>query len=61
MFIVQKLRHYMKAHMVWVISKVDPIKWAVILEPYDLVYVPQKCCKGQALVDFLVDHPIPDE
>jgi len=54
MFAVQKLRHYMPAHTVRVISKADPIKyilsrsvlserlakWAVILKQYDLVYVP---------------------
>ena len=58
MFSVQKLRHYMQAHTVWVISKADLIKyilsrpvlsgrlsgqlakWAVILEQYDLVYLP---------------------
>jgi len=53
MFAVQKLRHYMQAHTVYVISKVDPIKyilsrpvlhgrltkWAIILEQYDLVHV----------------------
>jgi len=72
---VQKLRHYMQAHTVRVISKADPIKyilsrpvlsgrlakWAVIFEQYDLVYVPQKAVKGKALVDFLADHTIPDE
>jgi len=60
MFIVQKLRHYVQAHTVWVISKADPIryilsrpvlsghlaKWAVILEQYDLIYVPQEAVKG---------------
>jgi len=54
MFTVQKLRHYMQAHTVRVISKADLIKyilsrpvlsgrlamWVVILEQYDLVYVP---------------------
>ena len=34
-------------------------KWAVILQQYDIVYVPQKAIKGQALADFLADHPIP--
>jgi len=75
MFAVQKLRHYMQAHTVRVISKADPIKyilsrvvlsrhlakWATILGQYDLVYVPQKAVKGQALADFLVDYSIPDE
>jgi len=53
MFVVQKLRHYMQAHIMYVISKVDPTKyimskpvlhgrlakWAVILKQYDLVLV----------------------
>ena len=57
------------------ISKADPIKYilsrpilngrlakyAVILKQYNLVYVPQKAVKGQALADFLADHPIPDD
>jgi len=57
-----------------VISKADPItyilsrpilngrlaKWAVILKQYDLVYYPQRAVKGQALADFLADHPILD-
>ena len=65
----------MQAHMVQVISKADPIKyilsrpvlsgrlakWVVILEQYYLVYVTQKAVKGQALANFLADHPIPDE
>ena len=75
MFAVKKLRHYMQAHTVQVISKADLIKyilsrpvlsgrlakWVVILEQYDLVYVPQKAVKGQTLADFLADHPIADE
>jgi len=53
MFAVQKLRDYMQAHTVYVISKADLIKyilsrpvlygrlakWVVILEQYDLVHV----------------------
>jgi len=30
------------------------------LKAVDLVYVPQRAVKGQALADFLVYHPIPD-
>ena len=33
-------------------------RWAVLLQQYDLAYVPQKAVKGQALADFLADHPI---
>ncbi|XP_074298577.1 uncharacterized protein LOC141629485 [Silene latifolia] len=72
-FAIQKLRHYMQAHTVHVISKDDSIKyilsrpilsgrlakWAVLLKLYDLVHVPQKAIKGQSLADFLADHPVP--
>ncbi|KAA0049832.1 uncharacterized protein E5676_scaffold118G00400 [Cucumis melo var. makuwa] len=36
-------------------------KWAVLLQQYDIVYISQKAIKGQALVDFLADHPIPSD
>lgn len=32
-------------------------KWSTALIEFDLVYMPQKAIKGQALADFLVDHP----
>ncbi|CAM8911187.1 unnamed protein product [Rhodiola kirilowii] len=74
-FAVQKLRHYMQAHTVHVVSKADPIKyilskpvlsgrlakWAMLLKQYDLVFVPQKATKGQAIADFFADHPVPAE
>jgi len=64
----------MQAYTVQVISKVDPIKyilsrpilngrlakWAVIVKQYDLIYVPQRVVKGQAMADYLAKHPIPD-
>ncbi|XP_074266119.1 uncharacterized protein LOC141588585 [Silene latifolia] len=70
-FAIQKLRHYMQAHTIHVVSKADPIKyilsrpvlsgrlakWAMLLKQYDLVFVPQKVVKGQAIADFFVDHP----
>ena len=62
----------MQAYMVHLIVKADPIKYvlsmpvisgciargAVLLQQYDLAYVPQKAVKGQALAYFLADHPI---
>ena len=74
-FAKDKLEHYMQAYTVRLIAKSDPIKyvlsrpvvsgriarWAVLLQQYYLAYVPQKAVKGQALVDFLADHPIPFE
>ncbi|CAM8987939.1 unnamed protein product [Rhodiola kirilowii] len=74
-FAVQKLRHYMQAHTVHVVSKADPIKyilsrpvlsgrlakWAMLLKQYDLVFVPQRATKGQAIADFFADHPVSAE
>ncbi|KAL4028108.1 hypothetical protein IC575_011301 [Cucumis melo] len=71
-FAIDKLRHYMQAFTVHLVAKADPIKyvlsrpiisgrlakWAVILQQYDIVYISQKAIKGQALADFLANHPI---
>ena len=35
-------------------------KWAILLSQYDMLFVPQKAVKGQALTDFLAIHPIPE-
>ena len=32
-------------------------KWSIALSEFTLVYFPHKSVKGQALADFLVDHP----
>ena len=32
-------------------------KWSISLSEFTLVYFPQKSVKGQALADFLADHP----
>ena len=72
LFAIDKLRHYMQAFTVHLVAKADPIKyiisrpvisgrltkWAVMLQQYDIVYIPQKVVKGQALADFLANHPI---
>ncbi|KAM1025003.1 hypothetical protein ACFX2C_038219 [Malus domestica] len=47
MFAIQKLRHYMHAYTIHLVAKADLI-----------IYVPAKAVKGQALADFLADHPI---
>ncbi|TYK01744.1 uncharacterized protein E5676_scaffold775G00730 [Cucumis melo var. makuwa] len=71
-FAIDKLRHYMQAFTVHLVAKADPIKyvlsrpiisgrlakWAIILQQYDIVYISQKAIKGQALADFLANHPI---
>ena len=73
-FAVQKLRHYLLSHQITVISKVDPLryilsksllsgrlaKWAMLLAPFDIKFVPQKVVKGQVIADFLAAYPCPD-
>ena len=75
MFAIQKLRHYLQAHSIQLISQADPIKyimtkpvlsgrlgkWALLLQEFEIIYVQQKAVKGQALANFLADHPIPDD
>ncbi|KAM2471714.1 hypothetical protein ACFX1W_046951 [Malus domestica] len=72
-FAIQKLRHYMHAYTIHLVAKADPVKyvmskpvltgrltkWALLLNQYEIIYVPTKVVKGQALADFLADHPIP--
>ena len=36
------------------------VKWAILLSQYDMLFVPQKAIKGQALADFLAAHPVPE-
>ena len=73
-FFAFKLRHYMLAYVVCVIAQIDVVKymfsrpilsgklgkWSLSLVEFNLVYVPQKVVKGQALVAFLADHPCID-
>ncbi|XP_019153560.1 PREDICTED: uncharacterized protein LOC109150044, partial [Ipomoea nil] len=49
-FSIKKLKHYFEAHTIRLVSKANPVK-----------YVMAKSVKGQALADFLADHPIPAE
>jgi len=57
-----------------VISKVNPLmllmtklsslngrlaKWAILLSQYEMQFLPQKAMKGQAVADFLAEHPDP--
>ncbi|OMP01243.1 hypothetical protein COLO4_12027 [Corchorus olitorius] len=66
-----KLRHYLINEQVDLICKYDVIKymlnkpvmgnrigkWVLALSEFSLNFVPQKAVKGQALADFLADHP----
>lgn len=72
-FSSQKLRHYFQAHTIHLVAKADPVKyvmskpilsgrlarWSLLFNEFEIVYVPQKALKGQALANFLADHPIP--
>ncbi|KAM1053472.1 hypothetical protein ACFX13_001018 [Malus domestica] len=72
-FTAQKLRHYMHAYTIHLVAKANPVKyvmfkpvlmgqlakWALFLNQYEIIYVPAKVVKEQALADFLVNHPIP--
>ncbi|KAG9447196.1 hypothetical protein H6P81_013324 [Aristolochia fimbriata] len=74
-FAVQKLRHYLLAHSTNLISRADPLKyimsrpilsgrlakWALLLSKFEINFVPQRAIKGQALANFLADHPVPAE
>ncbi|XP_058198560.1 uncharacterized protein LOC131314085 [Rhododendron vialii] len=70
-FSATKLRCYMLPSTVYVIAQTDIIKymltrpilrgkqgkWLLSLIEYDLQYMPQKAVKGQALADFITNHP----
>lgn len=59
-FAVQKLRHYLLAHPVQLISRADPLKyimtrltlsgrlakWALLLSEFEIQYIPKKAVKG---------------
>ena len=71
----QKLRHYLLASEVKILSKLNPLKyileqpflsgrvakWQVLLMQYDLEYVSQQSIKGQAIADQLADFPMAEE
>ncbi|XP_019190539.1 PREDICTED: uncharacterized protein LOC109184998 [Ipomoea nil] len=74
-FAIQKLKHYFEAHTIRLVSKANPVKyvmakvvlsdrlarWYLLFQQFEIIYVSQKSVKGQALADFLADHPIPAE
>ena len=63
----------MQAHVIHLVAKIDLVKyvlsraimsgqlakWVVAFQEFEIAYVPQKAIKGQALANFLADHPIP--
>ena len=73
-FASQKLRHYMLAHTIHLVAKIDPLKyllskaaltgrlakWMMVLTEFDIEYVERKAIKGQAIADQLADFPVQD-
>ncbi|XP_019176554.1 PREDICTED: uncharacterized protein LOC109171913 [Ipomoea nil] len=71
-FAIKKLKHYFGAHTIRLVSKANPVKYVMakvvlsdrlarrylLFQQFEIIYVPQKSVKGQALADFLADHPI---
>ena len=70
-FACMKLRHYLIKSQVYMVSQTDLMKymlsrplitrrirkWSLALLEFTLVYFPHKSVKGQALANFLADHP----
>ncbi|XP_070004415.1 uncharacterized protein LOC142163405 [Nicotiana tabacum] len=75
LYAIKKLRHYFEAYTIKRISRADPVKfvisrpvlsgrlarWSILFDQYEITYIPQKAVKGQALANFLADHPLPAE
>ncbi|GKV35499.1 hypothetical protein SLEP1_g43756 [Rubroshorea leprosula] len=73
-FAAIKLRHYLIYSKMYVVAKTDIVKymlsrpllrgrigkWILALSEFNLKYIPQRAVKGQALADFLADHPCLD-
>ncbi|KAM1551306.1 hypothetical protein ACFX10_043457 [Malus domestica] len=71
-FAIQKLKHYMHAYTIHLVAKADSIKyilskpvltgrlakWVLLLNQHEIFYASTKAVKGQALADFLANHPI---
>lgn len=73
MFAAHKMRHYLIGNTDSLVSGVNPLKilvtkagslnarlakWSILLEQYDIIFVPQKAAKGQALADLLGAYPL---
>ncbi|XP_047330988.1 uncharacterized protein LOC124934495 [Impatiens glandulifera] len=71
-WVTKRLRHYMQAHPIKLVSRLDPIrflfqrtllssrlaKWMMMISEYDITYIVQKSIKGSIVADFLADQPI---
>ena len=71
-FASHKLRHYILTHTMWLVAKIDPlkyflskasligrlVKWVMILSEFDIQYVELKSIKGHVIADQLEDTPM---
>ena len=74
MWATRKLGHYMLAYKVWLVARIDPLKylmekpvqdgktakWVLLLSEFNIKYVTQKSVKGRAIADHLA-HCSPKE
>ena len=72
---VQKLRHIILPFQIWVVARMDPLKylfeksalsgklsrWLILLAKFNLKYVARKTIKGNVVSDFCVENPIEGE
>ena len=72
-FAVQKLRHYMLAHTIYLVTKDNPVRyllnqsamsgrkarWLLLLSQFDIVCTRKRPVKGQAIADLLAERAIP--
>ena len=70
-WVVRKLSHYMLSFQVFLIARMDPLKylmekpvqdgktakWVLLLSEFDIKYVTQKSIKGRAIADHLANCP----
>ncbi|XP_042518645.1 uncharacterized protein LOC122092400 [Macadamia integrifolia] len=70
----RRLKHYMLTYSVFLVSKMDPIKylfekpaltgrlarWLLLLAEFDIVYVTQKSIKGSVIAEHQSAHPVVD-
>ena len=72
---VQKLRHIVLPFQIWVVARMDPLKypsekhalsrrlsrWLILLVEFDLKYVARKTVKGSVVLNFCNENPIEGE
>lgn len=74
-FASQKFRHYMLAHSIKLVAKIDPLKylfnkemltgrlakWVMVLTEFDIEYVERRAIKEQVIANQLAEAPLEDD